>query len=89
MAISSIESSANSVCTCRCPRQLPRPPDQQVIDNIVVVAGETDHRVGAEAAIEQIVVSGAGAADQEVVAVAAEEVVVAGAAEDQVVSGRR
>ena len=55
-----------------------------VVDDVGVVAGEADHRVGIEAAIEDVVVAGA-AADQQIVAGAAREVVVAGAAEDQVV----
>ena len=60
-----------------------------VVDDVGVVAGEADHRVGIEAAVEDVVVAGAGAADQQVVAGAAVEVVVAGAAEDQVVAARR
>ena len=57
-----------------------------VVDDVGVVAGQADHRVGIEAAIEDVVVAGAGAADQQVVAGAAVELVVAGAAEDQVVA---
>ena len=58
----------------------------EVVDDVGVVAGEADHRVGIEAAIEDVIVAGAGAADQQIVAGTAGEVVVTGAAEDQVVA---
>ena len=58
----------------------------EIVDDVGVVAGQADHRVGIEAAVEQVVVAGARAADQQIVAGAAEEIVVAGPAEDQVVA---
>ena len=57
-----------------------------VVDDVGVVAGQADHRVGIEAAIEHVVVAGARSAYQQVVAGAAAELVVAGTAEDQVVA---
>ena len=71
--MSSIESAAISVCdrvgagACRFDHHV-----EQVVDDVGVVAGEADHRVGIEAAIEDVVVAGAGAADQQVVARAAD-----------------
>ena len=57
-----------------------------VVDDIGVVAGQTDHGVGIAAAVEEVVIP-APTADQQVVAGAAVKIVVAGAAEDQVVAG--
>ena len=57
-----------------------------IVDDVDVVARQADHRVGIEAAIEDVVVAGAGSADQQIVAGTADEFVVAGAAEDQVVA---
>ena len=57
-----------------------------IVDDVGIVAGKTDHRIGIEAAVEDVVVSRSRTADQKVVACAAVENVVAGAAEDQVVA---
>ena len=40
----------------------------EVVDDVGVVAGKTDHGVGIEATIEDVVVARSGSADQQVVA---------------------
>ncbi len=58
-----------------------------IVDDVGVVAAEADHRVEIGSAIEDIVVAGTGAADEQIVAEAAGELIVAGAADDDVVAG--